>query len=76
MPNNNLYNTAQWHHSFKDGATVQTCYIGQGIYVDPKRDFCGIYFGPAPNPDEISGIDHAPGYLRAAAKMLAGKNKI
>jgi hypothetical protein len=45
----------------------------QMIYVDPKRDFCGVYFGLAPNLDEISGIDHSPGYLRAAAKLLAGK---
>ena len=47
--------------------------MGQGIYVDPNRDFCGIYFGLAPNQDEISGIDHSPGFLRAAAKKLAGK---
>jgi hypothetical protein len=38
-----------------------------------KSDFCGVYFGLAPNPDEISGIDHSPGYLRTAAKLLAGK---
>ena len=60
-------------HSFKDGAMFKHDNMGQGIYVDPKRDFCGIYFGLATNPDEISGIDHSPGYLRAAAKMLAGK---
>jgi hypothetical protein len=46
--------------------------MGQGIYVDPARDFCGMYFGLAPNPDEISGIGHSPGYLRAASKLLAG----
>jgi hypothetical protein len=47
--------------------------MGQGIYVDPVRDFCGMYFGLAPNQDEISGIDHSPGYLRNAAKYFAGK---
>jgi hypothetical protein len=73
MPNNNLYNTAQRHHSFKNGALLKHVNMGQGIYVDPKRDFCGIYFGLAPNPDEISGIDHSPGYLRTAAKMLNGE---
>ena len=66
-------NTAQWDHAFPDGAMFKHGNMGQGIYVDPKRDFCGVYFGLAPNPDEISGIDHSPGYLRAAAKLLAGK---
>jgi hypothetical protein len=66
-------NTAQWDHYFPDGGMFKHGNMGQGIYVDPKRDFCGIYFGLAPNPDQISGIDHSPGYLRAAAKMLAGK---
>jgi hypothetical protein len=32
-----------------------------------------MYFGLAPNSDEISGIDHSPGYLRNAAKMLNGE---
>jgi hypothetical protein len=32
-----------------------------------------MYFGLAPNPDEISGIDHSPGYLRNAAKYFAGQ---
>ena len=45
--------------------------MGQDIYVVPARDFCGVYFGLAPNPDEISGIDHSPGYLRTAAKLLS-----
>ncbi len=66
-------NTAQWDHYFPDGGMFKHGNMGQGIYVDPKRDFCGIYFGLAPNPDSISGIDHSPGFLRAAAKKLAGK---
>ena len=73
MPNNNLYNTAQWDQYFPDGGMFKHGNMVQGIYVDPKRDFCGIYFGLAPNPGEISGIDHSPGYLRTAAKLLAGK---
>lgn len=66
-------NTAQWDHSFQDGAMFKHGNMGQGIYVDPARDFCGMYFGLASNDDNISGIDHSPGYLRAAAKLLAGK---
>ena len=68
-----LMNTAQWDHAFADGALFKHGNLGQGIYVDPARDFCGVYFGLAPNPEEISGIDHSPGYLRNAAKGLAGE---
>jgi len=65
-------NTAQWDHSFEDGAMFKHGNMGQGIYVDPERDFCGQYFGLATNDEAISGTDHSPGYLRAAAKLLAG----
>ncbi len=68
-----MTNTAQWDHLFSDGAMFKHGNMGQGIYVDPARDFCGMYFGLAPNPDSISGIDHSPGYLRTAAKYFAGK---
>ena len=43
---------------------------GQGIYVDPKRDFCAMGFGTA---DNTAGIDYAPGFMRAVAMLLAGK---
>ncbi|SFH64496.1 serine hydrolase domain-containing protein [Albimonas pacifica] len=66
------YNTAQWDHAFHDGALFKHGNMGQGIYVDPARDFAGVYFGLAPNQEDLSGIDHAPGHLRAAAKILAG----
>ena len=65
-------NTAQWDHSFKDGAMFKHGNMGQSIYVDPARDFCGCYFGLATNDESISGADHSPGYLRTAAKLLAG----
>lgn len=65
-------NAAQWDHAFADGAMFKHGNMGQGVYVDPARDFCGIYFGLASNDEKVSGIDHSPGYLRAAAKMLAG----
>jgi CubicO group peptidase (beta-lactamase class C family) len=66
-------NTAQWDHAFPDGAMFKHGNMGQGIYVDPARDFCGMYFGLASNDEAIAGIDHAPGYLRAAAKALAAE---
>jgi CubicO group peptidase (beta-lactamase class C family) len=68
-----LKNTAQWDHAFADGAMFKHGNMGQGIYVDPGRDFCGMYFGLASNDTSLTGIDHSPGYLRAAAKALAGK---
>jgi hypothetical protein len=34
------------------------------------RDFCGMTFSTCPN---LAEIDHSPGYLRAAAKAIAGK---
>jgi len=32
-------NTAQWDHAFNDGALFKHGNMGQGLYVDPKRDF-------------------------------------
>ena len=43
------YNSAQWDHVFSDGAMFKHGNMGQGIYVDPTHDFCGMYFGLAPN---------------------------
>jgi len=65
------FNTAQWDHAFQDGAMFKHGNMGQGIYVDPARDFCGCYFGLATNDESVAGVDHSPGYLRAAAKLLA-----
>jgi hypothetical protein len=66
-------NTAQWDHAFPDGAMFKHGNMGQGIYVDPKRDFCGVYFGLASNDENITGADKSPGFMRAAAKLLAGE---
>ena len=63
-------NTAQWDHAFADGAMFKHGNMGQGIYLDPARDFCGMYFGLATNDEKVAGIDHSPGYLREAAKLL------
>lgn len=63
-------NSCQWDHVFADGAMFKHGSMGQGIYADPGRDFCGMTFALSSN---FAGPDHSPGYLRAAAKMLAGK---
>jgi len=63
-------NGIQWDSVFEDGALFKHGNMGQGIYVDPKRDFCAMGFGVA---DNNSGVDYAPGYMRAAAKLLAGE---
>lgn len=63
-------NGIQWDAVFEDGAMFKHGNMGQGIYVDPKRDFAAMVFGVA---DNNSGVDYAPGYMRAAAKMLAGE---
>jgi hypothetical protein len=62
-------NGIQWDAVFEDGAMFKHGNMGQGIYVDPKRDFAAIVFGVA---DNNAGIDYAPGFMRAAAKLLAG----
>jgi CubicO group peptidase (beta-lactamase class C family) len=63
-------NGIQWDNVFDDGAMFKHGNNGQGIYVDPKRDFCAIGFGVAAN---TSGTDYAPGFMRTAAKLLAGE---
>ena len=63
-------NGVQRDNVFDDGALFKHGNNGQGIYVDPKRDFCAMDFGTAAS---TSGIDYAPGYMRAAAIMLAGE---
>ena len=35
-------NTVQWDHAFPDGTMFQHGNMGRGIYVDPKRGFCGM----------------------------------
>jgi CubicO group peptidase (beta-lactamase class C family) len=65
-------NSNQWDWIFEDGAMHKHGNMGQGMYVDPARDFVGINFALCPNEGE-RGPDHSPGYLRAAARMLAGK---
>lgn len=67
-----LMNSYQFDAVFKDGALWKHGNIGQGIYIDPKRNFVGVYFSTngyiAPY-----GEDKMPGFLRRAAKYVAGE---
>ena len=45
--------------------------VGQGIYVDPGRDVVGVYFSTNGYIPPY-GEDKLPGFIRRAAKMLAG----
>jgi len=60
----------QFDFIFEDGAMYKHGNMGQGIYVDPERDFVGVYFSTTPYVSPYGEIK-APAYLRAASKMLA-----
>jgi CubicO group peptidase (beta-lactamase class C family) len=62
----------QFDFIFEDGALYKHGNTGQGIYIDPERDFIGVYFSATPYIKPFGEIK-APAYIRAAAKMLAGK---
>ncbi|MDH4007915.1 MAG: beta-lactamase family protein [Desulfuromonadales bacterium] len=64
-----IFNSRQWDAVWADGAMFKHGNLFQGIYVDPKRDVVGVYFSTSP----ITNVDVAPGYLREAAKLLAGE---
>ena len=65
-------NSFQFDDVFADGAMFKHGNLGQGIYVDPGRDVVGVYFSTngyiAPY-----GEDKMAGFIRRAAKMLAGE---
>ena len=52
---------------FEDGAFSKHGHHSQGIYVDPKRDFAGVYFSTQPTG---SAENLAAGYMRAISKTL------
>jgi CubicO group peptidase (beta-lactamase class C family) len=64
-------NSFQFDDVFADGALFKHGNVGQGIYTDPGRDVVGVYFSTngyiAPY-----GEDKMPGFIRRAAKLLAG----
>ena len=62
----------QFDFIFKDGAMYKHGNTGQGIYIDPERDFVAVYFSATPYVPPYGEIK-APAYMRAAAKILAGK---
>jgi CubicO group peptidase (beta-lactamase class C family) len=62
----------QFDFIFEDGAMYKHGNSGQGIYIDPERDFVGVYFSSTPYVKPYGEIK-APAYIRAAAKMLTGE---
>ncbi|MEP2716581.1 serine hydrolase domain-containing protein [Pseudophaeobacter sp.] len=62
----------QFDFIFEDGALYKHGNTGQGIYIDPERDFVGVYFSATPYIAPYGEIK-APAYIRAAAKRLAGE---
>jgi CubicO group peptidase (beta-lactamase class C family) len=67
-----MANSMQFDAVFDDGALYKHGNLGQGIYIDPKRDFVGVYFSTNGYIPPY-GEDKMPGYLRRAAKYLAGQ---
>ena len=65
-----LMNSYQFDAVFEDGALWKHGNLGQGIYIDPARDFVGVYFSTNGYIPPY-GEDKMPGYLRRAAKFLA-----
>ena len=61
----------QFDFIFEDGAMYKHGNMGQGIYIDPERDFVAVYFSTTPYVPP-NGEIKAPAYFRAAAKKLAG----
>ena len=67
-----LMNSMQFDAVFEDGALWKHGNVGQGIYIDPARDFVGVYYSTNGYVPPY-GEDKMPGFLRRAAKYLAGK---
>ena len=60
----------QFDFIFEDAALYKHGNTGQGIYIDPERDFVGVYFSATPYIAPYGEIK-APAYIRAAAKLLS-----
>lgn len=65
-----VFNSRQFDAVWADGALFKHGNLFQGIYVDPMRDVVGVFFSTVPM---TAGNDLLPGYIRQAAKNLAGK---
>lgn len=59
----------QFDFIFEDGAMYKHGNTGQGIYVDPARDFAAVYFGATPYVTPYGEIK-APAYFRKVAEQL------
>ena len=59
----------QFDFIFEDGAMYKHGNTGQGIYVDPERDFAAVYFGATPYVAPYGEIK-APAYFRKVAELL------
>jgi len=65
-----IFNCRKFDAVWEDGALFKHGNLYQGIYADPMRDVVGIYYSTCP----VTGdSDLLPGYIRQAAKNLAGK---
>ncbi len=65
-----VFNSRQFDAVWADGAMFKHGNLFQGIYVDPMRDVVGVFYSTAPM---TTGNDLLPGYIREAAKNLAGR---
>ena len=65
-------NSFQFDAIFKDGALWKHGNVGQGIYIDPARDFVGVYFSTNGYIPPY-GEDKMPGFLRRAARYLTNE---
>ncbi len=59
----------QFDFIFDDGAMYKHGNTGQGIYVDPERDFAAVYFSATPYVAPYGEIK-APAYFRKVAEQL------
>jgi len=66
-----MTNSWQFDDVFADGAMFKHGNLGQGIYTDPGRDVVGVYFSTNGYIPPY-GEDKMPGFIRRAAKLLAG----
>jgi CubicO group peptidase (beta-lactamase class C family) len=66
-----MTNSWQFDDVFADGALFKHGNVGQGIYIDPARDVVGVYFSTNPYIPPY-GEDKMAGFIRRAAKLLAG----
>ncbi|WP_413113786.1 serine hydrolase domain-containing protein [Thaumasiovibrio sp. DFM-14] len=62
----------QFDWFYEDGAMYKHGNTGQGIYIDPERDFAAVYFSAVPYVPPYGEIK-VPAYFRAAAEMLSDK---